>query len=633
MFEVLVPTFQDRFELRDDLAQALPARAFGTRAHAIFHFLFALLAWPFTAPFEVVSQKVKAAFLRRVHHSRFLRVQRQSSFRRPVLHLAHRLFRFRLASTQDDEVIRVAHHLPSSRGHQLVERVEIDVAQQRRDHRPLRRTRLRRRPSQRAHHLLLQESVEQLQQTSIGDLRRHPLTQSRVRDGVEVAFHIRVHYKCVSRFEQLLDASHRILTAAPWAESVALRCESHFKDRFYHVAQRGLRHPVAHRWYPQRTVFSTARLRYPDPLYPLRDVISVTQLGCEFVQVRVQISFVVFNRLMIYARRSLISFDFRPSRVQVRQPVDLVYQAVPFAASDSVRFQSGQHPWRPDTGFDPLPWRGVGVSARVSHLGQWEQCCLPNVYFHVSTFLCSLRSAPVTELHRYYGHSDSCAAGSSRTKPMNSCFDSAQVSLLNAHHLPDHSAVNHPLPPGHRFNTLPLSVTGFRSLSERSGLHLCTAGSSRTAGRITFVILRTDRSPPVAPHPVSRRRSYLWLQAGERLPEEDFHLSDGVRSQAHGAHRFQRAWLRTKTNERSPARWKRCAPRDFPRRFSLSLKKCNRCIGRLVSNDHPRAAGNWYTHARRSCGLSPARPCRNCGSEYRRRRASRRPLAPIARNS
>jgi hypothetical protein len=133
-------------------------------------------------------------------------------------------------------------------------------------------------------------------------------------------------------------------------------------------------------------------------------------------------------------------------------------------------------------------------------------------------------------------------AGSSRTKPMNTRLSfSAQVSLFDTHHLPDHSAVNHPLPPGHRFNTLPLSVTGFRSLPERSGLRLCTAGSSRSAGRITFVILRTDRSPPVAPHPVSRRRSYLWLQAGERLPEEDFHLSDGVRLQAHGTHRFQRA--------------------------------------------------------------------------------------------
>ena len=153
---------------------------------------------------------------------------------------------------------------------------------------------------------------------------------------------------------------------------------------------------------------------------------------------------------------------------------------------------------------------------------------------HKSTSLCSLRSTPITELQRYYGHSDSCVAGSSRPVPMSLRLSSStQVSLFHAHPRPDHSVVNHPLPPGHRFNTLPLSATGFRSFSERSGLRPCTAGSSRSAGRITFVILRTDRSPPVAPHPVSRRRSYLWLQAGERRPEEDFHLSVGVRSQAH----------------------------------------------------------------------------------------------------
>ena len=51
--------------------------------------------------------------------------------------------------------------------------------------------------------------------------------------------------------------------------------------------------------------------------------------------------------------------------------------------------------------------------------------------------------------------------------------------------------------------------------------------------RIEFVILRTDRSPPAAPHHASLRRSCIRLQAGERLPEEDFHLSDHLRFQAH----------------------------------------------------------------------------------------------------
>ena len=59
------------------------------------------------------------------------------------------------------------------------------------------------------------------------------------------------------------------------------------------------------------------------------------------------------------------------------------------------------------------------------------------------------------------------------------------------------------------------------------------AGSSVAPGRIEFVILRTGRSPPAALHHASLRRSGPRLQAGERLPGEDFHLSDYARFQAH----------------------------------------------------------------------------------------------------
>src|SRR3989304_1416047 len=62
-----------------------------------------------------------------------------------------------------------------------------------------------------------------------------------------------------------------------------------------------------------------------------------------------------------------------------------------------------------------------------------------------------------------------------------------------------------------------------------------------TLGRIAFVIiLRPAGSPPVALDPASRRRRYLQLQAGERLPGEDLHPSDRVHSQTH------------KTTDRSP---------------------------------------------------------------------------------
>ena len=69
---------------------------------------------------------------------------------------------------------------------------------------------------------------------------------------------------------------------------------------------------------------------------------------------------------------------------------------------------------------------------------------------------------------------------------------------------------------------LPLSVPGlpvafqlsFRAyFPQGSRLRQSPAGSPDTPGRNGFVILRTGRSPPVALHPASRRRSYSRLQA------------------------------------------------------------------------------------------------------------------------
>jgi len=88
-----------------------------------------------------------------------------------------------------------------------------------------------------------------------------------------------------------------------------------------------------------------------------------------------------------------------------------------------------------------------------------------------------------------------------------------------------------PVQPQGRFRTLPLSSLGLlltkvwaSPLARR--LATCT-------GRIEFVSLRAGSSLPVAPHPASRRRNNSSLQAGERLPEEDSHLSNQVHFQAH----------------------------------------------------------------------------------------------------
>ena len=121
----------------------------------------------------------------------------------------------------------------------------------------------------------------------------------------------------------------------------------------------------------------------------------------------------------------------------------------------------------------------------------------------------------------------------SSTSNMNSVSVRRQVSLIHVSDLPIPLSPNTPQAPDADFSRYPSS----RRISHSRGsrLHLRYAGSPTLTGRIEFLIVRMDRSPPVASHPASRRRSYSWLQAGERIPEEDFHLSDHTRFQAHVA--------------------------------------------------------------------------------------------------
>ena len=114
---------------------------------------------------------------------------------------------------------------------------------------------------------------------------------------------------------------------------------------------------------------------------------------------------------------------------------------------------------------------------------------------------------------------------------MNTVSADQQVSLIHVSDLPIPLSPNTPQALDADFPRYPSSRRVSHSRGSR--LHHCYAGSPTLTGRIEFLIVRMDRSPPVAPHPASWRRSYSWLQAGERIPGEDFHLSDHTRFQAH----------------------------------------------------------------------------------------------------
>ena len=144
-----------------------------------------------------------------------------------------------------------------------------------------------------------------------------------------------------------------------------------------------------------------------------------------------------------------------------------------------------------------------------------------------STFLRSLRSMAITPLRRYYGRSDSCSGRSPALGLWRDhCLLSGQVSLI---HSPDLPTVPSPTTcespgrlgtPGRRGPDSPPQLRG-------DGASLRMSRLAVLAGRIEFSFLpyggdflRPGRSPPAAPHPVSRRRSCRLVTAWRWIPLE-----------------------------------------------------------------------------------------------------------------
>jgi hypothetical protein len=116
--------------------------------------------------------------------------------------------------------------------------MQIDVGQQRRDDRPLRRSR-RGRPSLHVlHDVLPQEAFYQRQNASVADLFRYPRHQPVVRDRVEVALQVGVHHMGVTFLQQPVDLPQRVLAAAFRTEAVAAFPELRLKDRFNRHLER-----------------------------------------------------------------------------------------------------------------------------------------------------------------------------------------------------------------------------------------------------------------------------------------------------------------------------------------------------------------------------------------------------------
>jgi hypothetical protein len=147
----------------------------------------------------------------------------------------------------------------------------------------------------------------------------------------------------------------------------------------------------------------------------------------------------------------------------------------------------------------------------------WADEMCAAVHPHSSTFLRPFAPDPLQALPRSYGRSDSCSPGSSAFLRHELRLGGEQVSRI---HTPGLPTLPSPTPcgccvsSGHvtRRRIAPRWLPHGTPPNGNSGLRHSLAGSPHHTGRIEFLIVRTGRSPPAAPHPVSPRRSCSRLQ-------------------------------------------------------------------------------------------------------------------------
>ena len=152
--------------------------------------------------------------------------------------------------------------------------------------------------------------------------------------------------------------------------------------------------------------------------------------------------------------------------------------------------ESGQHALAPDRWFDPRP---AGTNLFCRHIRVTRNSCRARVHRprpHASTFLrpfapLALPSFLTTMVALTPDRQAAPYLTTVRAflVPVRSpCFTHSSMC--------HRSVSNHPMRPCHRFNTLPLSVTGGQLraiLQSRLRLRQWLAGSSRSPGRIEFV--------------------------------------------------------------------------------------------------------------------------------------------------
>src|SRR5262249_28431258 len=125
--EVAEPAAQRSVQVGDDNRQTATVLSFRLSSHTRLELPQALGPHQPLLAVKAVAQEVKR-FAARINDTGLARMQAQAVVLDPLLHQSKRLLRFCLAAAEDDELIRVPHHLQPLGRQQVVQGVEVDVA-------------------------------------------------------------------------------------------------------------------------------------------------------------------------------------------------------------------------------------------------------------------------------------------------------------------------------------------------------------------------------------------------------------------------------------------------------------------------------------------------------------------------
>src|SRR5712675_1343911 len=140
VFEVIEPSLKGPVEAFDDAREALAARAPGLGPDTIFETVEALLANKTPSSFKPVAEEFKPfASVAAVANMRFVRMQTKTVVLDPSADSHQGGLCFFAALAQHHEVVCIPHHPIGAGCHQFIQRVQVDVGQQRADHCALRR--------------------------------------------------------------------------------------------------------------------------------------------------------------------------------------------------------------------------------------------------------------------------------------------------------------------------------------------------------------------------------------------------------------------------------------------------------------------------------------------------------------